>query len=835
MLLIAHDIVTRRRNWSIPALDEPEDPWRSVFDDIQDWLSGPRAAVILVVIGAFMFSTGTYVAANQTMKSTYICFPPLDSRPQVIFFQYVGLVIDATIIVLLWRVLVWTRNLKLRLRTLSNIFLISSLFISFLWISTSMFSRSPRPNLGFGFLYGFDVVVDSFAFAMLAISLSIWMCESTPVVSTAVMTFLSGIWRSGINILSFGDWMHLSRSASLGPLWLTSIGSSIFIYAYDVRSIVFIRRILFVFLIGALLITATVITFVGSTSQFENRHPINDLIYEARAIHDRWLVKAGTSTTLATAVVTYGERHKGRAPPPRFGDWYQYASGSTVIDEFRQIDDDLDIFWSVSPATLRKRVQSAAENVGVGRITVKDGLVTSSDLGDESKNLDLRELSDMIKKFSRHLPDMVLPVNLSPGPRVLPSWTDTQLHSQGYLQSMAKVISKRSENSSASDVLGSRHQGQTDISQTWHQTWASDFRQMHTEACPSASRARTNPHWDIGTFCSGCVKEHSSGQLLNDWAKSLDVCSQPDLNHLHGFAMTDPSVPPIRELVPLFGSSKTTGFRDILVPLAQSRLYQSDDGEPFSKRKDALFWRGAVGGHAINAQAIRGSHKLRLLHLIKYPNVADRVTMILPVPAVDDKFRSEVVPVVEANRDLSFNFGIDDFSACMGKNCDIIKQTYGAEIQTDNPLQNRYVLLTDEDNGPPTQTLKMLRSQSLPFISTIFQTWYSDRITPWLHFVPIDTRYHALHTTLLYFTGTANKAKMNGINTYLSGRFSDGEWVAQQGQRWANKALGKRDMEIYLFRLLLEWGRLIDDRRDVIGYRKEANGEFQSDEWSRAS
>jgi hypothetical protein len=33
--------------------------------------------------------------------------------------------------------------------------------------------------------------------------------------------------------------------------------------------------------------------------------------------------------------------------------------------------------------------------------------------------------------------------------------------------------------------------------------------------------------------------------------------------------------------------------------------------------------------------------------------------------------------------------------------------------------------------------------------------------------------------------------------------------------------LRKEDMEIYFFRLLLEWGRLTDDRRDMIGFGSE--------------
>ncbi|OJD16620.1 hypothetical protein AJ78_03212 [Emergomyces pasteurianus Ep9510] len=46
----------------------------------------------------------------------------------------------------------------------------------------------------------------------------------------------------------------------------------------------------------------------------------------------------------------------------------------------------------------------------------------------------------------------------------------------------------------------------------------------------------------------------------------------------------------------------------------------------------------------------------------------------------------------------------------------------------------------------------------------------------------------------------------------------EGEFIAEEGRKWAQKALRKEDMEIYMFRLLLEWGRLTDDRRDELGF-----------------
>lgn len=97
---------------------------------------------------------------------------------------------------------------------------------------------------------------------------------------------------------------------------------------------------------------------------------------------------------------------------------------------------------------------------------------------------------------------------------------------------------------------------------------------------------------------------------------------------------------------------------------------------------------------------------------------------------------------------------------------------------------------------------------------------YSERLIPWAHFVPIDLRFHALHSTLAYFAGIQNKEgrKLNGREVSMAARQEDGKWIAEEGQRWAAKALRSEDREVYMFRLLLEWGRIIDEKRDEIGF-----------------
>lgn len=46
----------------------------------------------------------------------------------------------------------------------------------------------------------------------------------------------------------------------------------------------------------------------------------------------------------------------------------------------------------------------------------------------------------------------------------------------------------------------------------------------------------------------------------------------------------------------------------------------------------------------------------------------------------------------------------------------------------------------------------------------------------------------------------------------------EAERIATEGREWAEQVLRKADMEVYMFRLLLEWGRVVDDRRTEMGF-----------------
>lgn len=833
-MLIGYEVFSTRRKWGLPPNDYGDDPWRTLWEDLYDWFSGPRVALVLTIMSALAFSLGTGLATSQFTPSTYVCFELTDSRLYTLLLQVFGVLLDGVIVTLLWRLLAWSRTTKLRLRTLAWALLSSAGSTLLLWATRSVWAGSRPDRVALGSLYAFDVIVDSFSFAFLIVAATLWVCETSPITPAAIMTFMSGIWSSCQIILQVGNWEHVSRAAVLGPMWLIIPGAILFLYSHDLRMVLLVRRFFFTAILAVLLLTITIFALVKPGEIFDRRHPINELVYRARIEQDRWLREVSVSTTETVAVKTYEERHHGRHPPPHFSAWFQVAKGTTIVDDYPQIDRDLAPFWRLSPGEIRRRAEVMASEPGIATVSIRGGQASHGGADDAAAIQDLDELVDFIQSFSVQLPDMILPINLSPTPRVLSSWEDQQAHPN----SLANPLWRRSlDDTAESETQGAPEAIAEETESAKASISTNDFRRMQTQACPPGTLARQDADWTVARLCSACASGHSQGQLLSNFDRALEVCEQPDLRNLHGFLMSKPSTPLTDTLLPLFGASKTDHFKDIIIPLPRTMKYKDDIIWDFERRYDSLVWRGNAGKQDLDLYALRGSHKYRLLHLVLNPTADGETTMVLPSPGAGGGFRYERVSMSEANTVVPISAGLDDYSGCEGSACELARVAYGIKDDKTKILEYRYVLLMDEDDGPPDQLLRTLRSHSVPFLSTIFRTWYTERLMPWLHFVPIDPRFQALHSTVAYFTGTESRPKVNGRDTAMPGQRENAEWIAQAGKRWADKALSRKEMEVYLFRLLLEWGRLIDDRRDDIGtwIDKDQGGLLTDSGWSNGA
>lgn len=183
--------------------------------------------------------------------------------------------------------------------------------------------------------------------------------------------------------------------------------------------------------------------------------------------------------------------------------------------------------------------------------------------------------------------------------------------------------------------------------------------------------------------------------------------------------------------------------------------------------------------------------------------------------------------------------------------------------------KSKYAMLLDDNGGDDQgEFTKVLESGRLAIKSSVYKQWYDDRVVPWAHFVPVDTTLVDLYGVMEYFLGTSTKGKgeyaharvelpkhdhhfqiphadrettqrrevtvesrsakdSRGDEVTNDGHDGAARKIAEAGQAWAAKVLRKEDMSIFMYRLLLEYARVVDVRRMQLGWvgdLKDANG-----------
>ncbi|TIA30045.1 hypothetical protein D6C78_09842 [Aureobasidium pullulans] len=313
--------------------------------------------------------------------------------------------------------------------------------------------------------------------------------------------------------------------------------------------------------------------------------------------------------------------------------------------------------------------------------------------------------------------------------------------------------------------------------------------------------------------------------LLPFWAISP---AEPDLANLHGLYLSPAAFKVSHELYPVFSQSKAPGFNDILYPSPWNYLdkvkYAPNKQHPdplFESKAKTLFWRGATSEGLSSSGEWKGMTRQRFNRLAN--NIHDTSPaqpVLLPYPfAPQGKWKYMLASTASLTKLVGVDVLIvDGISRCGDNDC----RDQAREFSPLAPLADfqshwSYKYLLDLDGaGFSGRFLPFLFSRSVPFKAALFREWYDSRLTPWLHFVPLDLRGHGFWATLVYFAGLEGKVEDKWVESRSHER--EAETIAKEGREWARKVLRKEDMEIYFFRLLLEWGRLTDDRRDDIGF-----------------
>jgi hypothetical protein len=232
--------------------------------------------------------------------------------------------------------------------------------------------------------------------------------------------------------------------------------------------------------------------------------------------------------------------------------------------------------------------------------------------------------------------------------------------------------------------------------------------------------------------------------------------------------------------VPIFSQSRVDPFNDILAPspwyYSGRARYEDEKDFVWKDREDTFFWRGAT----TNGISVNGGW---IFHL-------------------RERF-------LRACRHLRGNVdvGFTAIQRCRGADCDAETATFPVKENVQFEEFFKYKYLPDIDGSAMSgRWLAFLKSRGLPFKLALFREWFDSRLIQWRHFVPLDVRLRERD-----FRGV-----VEWFMDERNGRVA--KKVADWGREWGLAGLRDQDAEIYFFRLLLEYARVMNDERDHLGF-----------------
>jgi hypothetical protein len=232
--------------------------------------------------------------------------------------------------------------------------------------------------------------------------------------------------------------------------------------------------------------------------------------------------------------------------------------------------------------------------------------------------------------------------------------------------------------------------------------------------------------------------------------------------------------------IPVFSQSRVEPYNDILIPSPWYHSgradFEDEKDHIWAERYDTFFWRGAN----TNGVSIDGGWRFHLRE--RFVRIAQRLGKKVDV-------------------------GFTSITRCEGINCDDESSAFKTKPEVKFEEFFKYRYLPDVDGSAFSgRWIAFLNSRGLPFKLSIFREWFDSRLIAWRHFIPLDVRLR-------------ERDFKSVVNWFMSEKNSLwGKRVADWGREWTTGTLREVDAEIYLFRLLLEYARVMNDERDRLGF-----------------
>ncbi|KAF1995063.1 glycosyltransferase family 90 protein, partial [Amniculicola lignicola CBS 123094] len=587
-------------------------------------------------------------------------------------------------------------------------------------------------------------------------------------------------------------------------------------------------------------------------------HPIAHLI--ARATLDFKKTVAKQPQSLSAAASQYRKLRR-RHPPPGFAAWYAFAvdQGALIPEEFfDQIYHDLGPFWGLDPRMLAK--QAHAQRT---RISIRDGKMVGGRNGNEKLDM-WRDMLGVLAQY-RHvtLPDVDIPLNTNEEPALIVPWEDIATTMEFTRPLKLKPGEVLDEFSPVDDDKEFDKKYKLDV------TWLTEklhrpavavglrtYWSLLQPACaPNSPTRKGKLMADIWHMQGHTREEHLAAHLLpprfpngsvdgyvGNWSQAIDPCQYPYLQGLHGAFVRPEQISTSQKMFPLFSGSKMSINNDILVPRAEEwnatygpLVVDDAPGESWSQRESKLFWRGPATGGTNTKMNWNRFHRHRFVSMCNGSHVEAAEQSIHDVntstsgisPAGTFRLHENAAYRLTARKerrladwlhlwaDVAFT-DLKCFDEAKGKSCPYNSAFYSLARpeSAEGVAKSKYTAILDGGSEDGREFVKCLQSGSVALRASVSQSWYDARLWPWMHFVPMDNTFVDLYGIMEYFVGSGNGEEKEAHK----GHDDQARRIATAGREWALKALRREDMLVYVYRLVLEYRRVLDVKRERLGY-----------------
>jgi hypothetical protein len=522
-------------------------------------------------------------------------------------------------------------------------------------------------------------------------------------------------------------------------------------------------------------------------------HPVWQLIGDAEKDYRAMLGRQ--SKTLEEAVAEYKRRY-GIPPPPNFDKWYEFAKKKNVqlIDEYDSIQHSLTPFWGLKPKTIRARAQEALGfgNSLIGAL-IRNGAVKKIDGGQDWQ---MEATVGMMKDFIKYLPDMDLCFNIHDEPRVVVPFDDMTRLMKTAMEvkkpAANAVLEPRNSWSKRPSDLGDGSRF-ADVKRTRFNVYAHQPTWIESRmSCPPDSPARADledgPKED--NYESYAVGE--LGFVSNQTAFS-DICQSPSFSETFGFFERPNAFNIVHDLFPIFSQSKISSYSDILYPSPWYWFgkvpYKDSDDTEWAQKEDKFWWRGSTTGGFSRDGGWRRQHRQ---HIVQKVNAGDQAKILVNKGEGNEE-DWQVKQVPRSDFKETFDIFFSHIGQCDPGDCDAQREFFDVKNQAKQTEAWSYKYLLDMDgNAFSGRFYAFLKSKSLVYKFAVFREWHNEWLKPWVHFIPLSLRGDEWVEAVRWFAGEPTGKK-------------EAERLAIQGRDWADKVLRNEDLEVWFFRLLLEY------------------------------